>query len=142
MAGMRPPRAPSPAPPGLRPTRARRAVLTVLERERARQLTAQQLHRRARRVQPSIGLATVYRTLSALAGEGVVDVVSTEGRESAYRLCSPGHHHHLICSGCGGVIEIQECDLGSLERALSRRYRFRIDEHAITLRGLCRRCAP
>lgn len=134
----------SPAPlatSGLRPTRARRAVLRVLERERGRQLTAQELHRRAQSIQPSIGLATVYRTLSALAGEGVVDVVSQDARESAYRLCSPGHHHHLICSSCGRVVEIEECDLGTLERALARRYRFRIEAHAITLRGRCAECS-
>lgn len=124
----------------LRSTRARRAVLRVLERERGRQLTAQELHRRARVIQPSIGLATVYRTLSSLAEEGVVDVVSHD-RESAYRLCSPGHHHHLICTGCGRVVEIEECDVGSLERALSRRYRFTISEHSITFRGLCERCS-
>lgn len=124
----------------LRPTRSRRALLQVLKRERARQLTAQQLHQRARAIQPSIGLATVYRTLGALAEEGVVDVVSQDHGEAAYRLCSPGHHHHLICSGCGVVVEIDECDLGALERRLTRRYRFKISEHAITLRGLCRRC--
>ena len=122
-------------------TPSRRAVLTVLERERGRQLSAQELHRRARKLQPSIGLATVYRTLSSLSDEGAVDVVSTDHGEAAYRLCSPGHHHHLICSNCGTVVEIQECDLGSLERSLGRRYRFKIDEHAITFRGLCGRCA-
>lgn len=126
---------------GLRPTRARRAVLAVLQRERGRQLTAQELHRRARSLQPRIGLATVYRTLGALAEEGLVEVVSQEARESAYRLCSPGHHHHLICSSCGAVIEILECDLGSVERTLARRYRFLIEEHAITFRGRCARCS-
>lgn len=124
----------------VRVTRARRAVLAVLERERGRQLTAQELHREARAVAPRIGLATVYRTLSALEEEGRVEVVSQEARESAYRLCSPGHHHHLLCTGCGAVVEIGECDLAPLERKLSRRHRFRIDEHAVTLRGRCAKC--
>lgn len=140
MAPTRHARAPA-GRPALRLTRARRAVLRVLERDRGRRLTAQELHRRARAIQPRIGLATVYRTLSALAEDGVVDVVSTDAREAAYRLCSPGHHHHLICNRCGTVVEIEECDLSSLERALARRYRFRIDEHAITVRGLCARCS-
>lgn len=122
-------------------TRSREAVMLALKQERGRQVTAQELHRRARDLHPSIGLATVYRTLSALEEEGVVDIVTQDGRESAYRLCSPGHHHHLVCSGCGTVVEIQECDLGKLERVLARRYRFKIQEHAITVRGLCARCA-
>ena len=123
-------------------TRARRTVLTVLERERNRQLSAQDLHTRARLLQPGIGLATVYRTLAALADERLVDVVSREAGEAAtYRLCSPGHHHHLVCSECGAVIEIRECDLRSLERRLTRSYDFRIEEHAITFRGRCARCS-
>lgn len=129
-----------PGKPALRLTRARRTVLRVLERERGRRMTAQELHRRARTLEPRIGLATVYRTLSALADEDVVDVVSTDDRQSAYRLCSPGHHHHLICTGCGKTVEIEECDLSTMERTLARRYRFRISEHAITVRGLCARC--
>lgn len=122
-------------------TPSRRAVLTVLERARGQQLSAQELHRRARKLHPTIGLATVYRTLSTLSDEGAVDLVSTEHGEAAYRLCSPGHHHHLICSNCGTVVEIEDCDLGTLERALGRRYRFKITEHAVTFRGLCARCA-
>ncbi|HVL33628.1 MAG TPA: Fur family transcriptional regulator [Actinomycetota bacterium] len=124
-----------------RRTRSQQAVLAVLENERGRQLTAQDLHRRAQTIHPPIGLATVYRTLATLEEEGVVDVVTQDGRESAYRLCSPGHHHHLVCNGCGTVVEIEECDLGALERRLARRYKFRIVEHAITVRGLCQRCA-
>jgi Fur family transcriptional regulator, ferric uptake regulator len=126
---------------GLRPTRARRAVLTVLERERGRQLTAQELHTEARSLQPRLGLATVYRTLGVLEEEGVVEVVSHEERESAYRLCSPGHHHHLICVQCGAVIEIPECDLAELERRLERRHEFRIEEHDVTFRGRCGGCS-
>lgn len=124
----------------VRETPARRAVVSVLERERGRRLTAQQVHRRAERHRPGIGLATVYRALSALASEGVVDVVSTDKREAAYRLCSAGHHHHLLCTKCGAVIEIGDCDVGAVERTLARRYRFRITAHSLTFSGLCASC--
>ncbi|MGH2830905.1 MAG: Fur family transcriptional regulator [Actinomycetota bacterium] len=127
--------------PQLRETPARRAVLTVLKGERGRRLTAQQVHRRAEAIRPRIGLATVYRTLGALAQDGVIDVVATGDRESAYRLCSEGHHHHLVCDGCGAVFEIGECDVGEVERRLEGRYRFRITEHSLTFRGRCSRCA-
>jgi Fur family ferric uptake transcriptional regulator len=124
----------------LRSTRPRRALLDVLQRERGRQLTAQELHGRARRAEPRIGLATVYRTLAALEAEGAVEVVSQDGGESAYRLCSSEHHHHLVCSGCGAVVEIAECDVEPLARRLARRHGFRIDHHEMTLRGLCGAC--
>ena len=125
---------------GLRETPARRAVASVLEETRGRQVTAQELHTAARSIDPRIGLATVYRTLGALAADGVVEVVTHEDGESAYRLCSRGHHHHLVCSRCDAVIEIRECDLGAVERTLADRYRFRIDEHDVSFRGLCAAC--
>ncbi|MFN2544956.1 MAG: Fur family transcriptional regulator [Actinomycetota bacterium] len=124
----------------MRPTRPRQAVLSVLERTRHRQLSAQDLHRAARRAAPRIGLATVYRALAALESEGAVEVISQEGGESAYRLCSPGHHHHLVCNGCGAVVEIDECDVEPLARRLARRHRFRIDQHDVTFRGRCAAC--
>src|SRR5436309_507744 len=124
----------------MRSTRPRQTVIAVLERERDHQLTAQDLHRRARSVAPRIGLATVYRTLSALEREGAVEVISQEGGESAYRLCSGSHHHHLVCTGCGAVVEVEECELEPLTRRLSRRHGFRIDAHDVTLRGRCAKC--
>src|SRR5436309_6756270 len=124
----------------MRSTRPRQAVVAVLERERDRQLTAQDLHRRALALEPRIGLATVYRTLATLERDGTVEVISQEAGESAYRLCSSGHHHHLVCTGCGAVVEIQECDLEPLARRLSRRHGFRVDDHDVTLRGRCAKC--
>jgi len=114
--------------------------MAILQRERGRQLSAQDLHREARSIEPSIGLATVYRNLSTLESEGVVEVISQEAGEAAYRLCSQGHHHHLVCTGCGAVIEIEECDLEALSRRMSRRHGFRIEQHDVTLRGRCPRC--
>lgn len=124
----------------MRATRPRQALLSVLEETRDRQLTAQDLHREARRVEPRIGLATVYRALNALEAEGAVEVISQEAGEAAYRLCSPGHHHHLVCRECGAVVEIDECDVQPLARRLARRHGFDIDRHEVTLRGRCRAC--
>jgi Fur family ferric uptake transcriptional regulator len=126
---------------GVRSTRGRRAVLRVLERERGRQLSAQEVHRRVRRIDPRVGLTTVYRTLSLLHREGILDVVSSDGREQAYRLCTPRHHHHLVCSSCGAVVELAECDVASVQKSLERTYGFRISEHSLSFRGLCRACA-
>jgi hypothetical protein len=60
--------------------------------------SAQQLHEYLRAHGDSIGLATVYRTLQALAEAGQVDVLRTADGESLYRRCERReHHHHLVC---------------------------------------------
>ena len=78
-------------------------------------VTAQELHERLRRRGERLGLATVYRTLGLLAEEGVIDALSHRQGELCYRLCGDGHHHHLVCSRCHQVVELEDC-----ERPLAR----------------------
>ena len=73
---------------GLRVTRQRRLVLTLMA-DRVLPVTAQELHREIK--ESAIGLTTVYRTLTALAGAGLLHVFDSGG-ELAYRMCQPGRH--------------------------------------------------
>ncbi|MBI5027245.1 MAG: transcriptional repressor [Actinobacteria bacterium] len=59
--------------------------------------SAQEIHDRLRHDGSGVGLATVYRTLQAMAAGGELDAIRTPDGQIAYRICSPGHHHHLIC---------------------------------------------
>lgn len=129
----------SAAPLALTP--ARRAVLAVLERETSRQISAQQIHQEARRIRRRIGLATVYRALAALSEAGLIETVSVEHGEAAYRLCSPVHHHHFLCTSCGAVVEVSACGLRPVERKLADRYGVSVEDHDVTFRGRCTRCA-
>ncbi|MGC1209054.1 MAG: transcriptional repressor, partial [Ornithinimicrobium sp.] len=78
-----------------KPTRQQAAVARELTSSRDF-TSAQDLHARMRAGGSSVGLATVYRTLTTLAAEGEVDVLRTDEGESVYRACSSGHHHHLV----------------------------------------------
>src|ERR671924_2235159 len=93
---------------GVRPTRQRLLVLETLAAE-PHDATAQEIHGRLREADERIGLATVYRALAVLRRRGVVDELSHRTGESCYRLCSPGHHHHLVCSRCHRVEELEHC---------------------------------
>ena len=71
-------------------------------------LSAQDLHARLRTQGQSVGLATVYRTLQAMATDGDVDMMRTGDGEAVYRRCSSGnHHHHLVCRSCGRTVEVE-----------------------------------
>src|ERR1041384_6304979 len=50
-----------------------------------------------------VGRATVYRTLDLLERYGMLARVHVDGCHG-YTLCDEGHHHHLLCSGCGTII--------------------------------------
>ena len=124
---------------GVRPTRQRVVVLTELMGER-NDVTAQELHERLRARGERLGLATVYRTLGLLADEGVIDSLSHRPGELCYRLCGEGHHHHLVCSGCHQVVELDECELEPWLKRISEAHGFVTTGHRLEVAGLCGDC--
>ena len=93
---------------GRRRSRQRDLLLHYLEREPVFR-TAQEIHAGLREQGQRVGLATVYRTLQLLADGGDVDTLRSPSGEQSYRLCATeGHHHHLICSTCGTVLEFDD----------------------------------
>ena len=83
-----------------RKTRQRAAVEEILS-DRHDFRTAQQIHDDLRHHGERIGLTTVYRTLQLMTDAGDLDAIRTNEGETAYRRCSTGHHHHLVCRTCG-----------------------------------------
>ena len=124
---------------GVRPTRQRVRVLDELMSEQD-DVTAQQLHDRLRSRGERLGLATVYRTLGLLAEAGVIDALSHRPGELCYRLCGPGHHHHLVCSSCHRVVELADCELDPWLERISEAHGFVTTGHRLEVSGLCAAC--
>jgi Fur family transcriptional regulator, ferric uptake regulator len=124
---------------GVRVTRQRLEVLAELSHERD-DITAQELWRRLRERESQTGLATVYRTLALLADKGVVDTLSHHGTELCYRLCTESHHHHLVCSSCHRVVEVEQCGLGNWLETVTAQHGFVATDHRVEITGLCRAC--
>jgi Fur family ferric uptake transcriptional regulator len=131
-------------PDGLRATTQRRAVARAVE-ESPGAFTVQELHDRARVHEPRLGLATTYRTLELLRESGDVHPLLGDGRTATYVRCRAerdhaGHHHHLVCTSCGGVEETHLCGAPAASE-LERRHGFRAARHELDIYGTCRRCA-
>ena len=125
---------------GYKITPQRRAVLNVIALSHDH-LTPAAIYEKVHREQSSIGLVTVYRTLDMLAELGLICEVHSGGNCRSYLIRRPtGHHHHLICSDCGAVVDFTDCDLGELEQRLSRETSFEIDGHLLEFTGRCQGC--
>lgn len=124
---------------GFKLTAPRRAVLQVLENS-DNHLSPAEIFARARAIYPSLGLTTVYRTLDLLTAMGYLRPAYLGDNSQRYATHTGGHHHHLLCSACGAVVEVEECGLASLADSLMQRTRFRIDGHYLEFYGLCERC--
>jgi Fur family ferric uptake transcriptional regulator len=125
---------------GERVTRQRLVVADALAAI-GRQATAQDLYERLRSRVPRIGRATVFRTLEALVTAGVARRLEQDGHVSAYVACRPGHHHHLACSRCGRVEEIDEAYVRPVADRVAAERGFRIDDARLDFYGLCARCS-
>jgi Fur family ferric uptake transcriptional regulator len=124
---------------GVRVTSQRLEVLEELRRERD-DVTAQMLWRRLRERGSQTGLATVYRALSLLNEKGVIDALSHHGTELCYRLCNDTHHHHMVCSSCHRVVEVEQCGLEPWLADVASRHDFVATEHKIEITGICGSC--
>ena len=103
--------------------------------------TAQQIHEQLRAGGDPVGLATVYRTLQAMAEAGDVDMVRTADGESAYRRCATsGHHHHLVCRNCGRTEEIMAKVVEAWAATIAAEHGFTDVTHDVELYGLCASC--
>jgi Fur family ferric uptake transcriptional regulator len=123
---------------GLRPTAQRLAIIEALE-GKERPVTAQALHKEVR-VRGGPGLATVYRTLRALAATGTAETFEAGEGEVSYKLCQVDHHHHLICERCGQVTTIPSCEVEDWAAAVARRRGFSVTGHRADVYGLCADC--
>lgn len=124
-----------------RPTRQRVAVTEEMGRS-SEFRSAQEVHAALGERGETIGLATVYRALQAMAADEEVDVVRADDGEARYRLCSTGHHHHhLVCRVCGRTEEIEGPEVERWARSVADRHGFTDIEHVVELFGTCRGCS-
>ena len=123
----------------VRATRQRVRVLGELMTEND-DVTAQELYERFRSRGERLGLATVYRTLSLLAGAGAIDALSHHPGELCYRWCGDEHHHHLVCSSCHKVVELGGCELDAWLDRVAAANGFVATDHRLEVAGLCAGC--
>ena len=124
---------------GERVTRQRLLVANALAGA-GHQLTAEQLYRSLRRQEPGIGRATVFRTLETLVDAGVARRLELDGHVYAYVACLPAHHHHVACTVCGRVEEIDEAYITPIARRLALDLGFEIDDARLDFYGRCASC--
>ncbi len=103
--------------------------------------TASQIHEDLKKLGDRMGLATVYRALQAMVEAGEVDTLRTAEGEAAYRKCSDGHHHHLVCRNCGVAQEIAAEVVEIWAAEVAKRHGFTDVAHEVELYGLCADCS-
>lgn len=128
---------------GLRATKQREAVAIAISSGTAH-LTAEEILENARDTDPSISLATVYRTLKSLQEAGLVlahhfgDLQAKF--EPSFGSDQAAHHDHMICNKCQEVNEFVNEDIEKLQEDVALSYGFLLQSHKMELYGICHQC--
>lgn len=128
---------------GYKLTPQRRAILDGLVKNEGKHLTVEEIYDEVKIECPEIGLATVYRTVLLLEEMGIIYRLDLEDGCARYELVHENEnhrHHHLVCSNCGKVIEVEGDLLETLEDKIESKYKFKIMDHSVKFFGLCDEC--
>lgn len=135
---------------GARITGPRSVIIGVMQ-ESEGHLSASEIYMKAHKINPGIGLTTVYRTLDILSQAGIVQKFDFGDGTARFELSDDPdktghHHHHLVCRSCGKIIDYsdfikEEIEfIRKTEKELSKKHNFKIEYHMIRFYGTCGEC--
>ncbi|MCL5674943.1 MAG: transcriptional repressor [Candidatus Omnitrophica bacterium] len=104
-------------------------------------ITADELYGIVRKKYPSIGYATIYRTIRLLCECGLcLELKIDDGTTRYEHLYGHRHHDHLICVKCNRFVEVVDPDIERLQEKLFKRFGFAPQRHRMELYGICKKC--
>jgi Fur family transcriptional regulator, ferric uptake regulator len=125
---------------GLRRSKPREWILEIflgIERH----VSIDELWAEVRKKYPSVGYATVYRTLKLFCEGGLCREIRFEDNTTRYEhLYEHEHHDHLICTRCGTMVEVRDDNIEKLQTKLMKHYGFLPEYHRMNLYGICKAC--
>jgi Fur family ferric uptake transcriptional regulator len=96
---------------------------------------------RVRALDARVSVATVYRTMKLLAECGIAVPRRFDDGQTRYEPASGrAHHDHLICNGCGRIVEFENEKIEDLQIRVARSHGFEVESHKLELYGRCERC--
>src|SRR6202789_411708 len=128
---------------GIRLTAQRRALIETIQ-EATSHLDAASLLSLARKRDPKIDRATVYRTIELLKRLGLIDeldLMHLNGEKHYYEGKTQKDHLHLACFHCGEIEEVDSPTFQRLKREIAAQNDFQVQVMRLEVGGLCRRCA-
>ena len=124
---------------GRRTTNQRALILDILNSEPGH-LDADEVYRIAKERDPRLSLSTVYRTLGLLKRLGQVDELHLAEEHHHYEAKGGSEHYHLICLGCGRVVEFASALTDELKAEQQKESGYTVTGVHMDLTGYCREC--
>lgn len=125
---------------GLKYTRQREVILEVFLEADDEHLSLDQLLERSRARHPSVGYATVYRTMKILTECGLANEHKFGEGLVRYEPAVDGEHHdHLICATCGKILEFEDDRIERYQNEVAAAHQMRVVSHRHEIYAECLR---
>ena len=118
---------------GLKVTLPRLKILEILEGDKQRHLSAEDIYKELLETGEDIGLATVYRVLTQFETAGLVNRHNFEGGHSVFEMDEGEHHDHMVCVETGDVVEFMNDDIERLQHEIAKRHGYELIDHSLVL---------
>ena len=122
----------------LRQTKQRKIILdTIFSMDK--HVDAEKIYLEVKKSDPTVGLATIYRTLKMLTDAQILDERRFTDR-SCFELASTtddDHHDHLICNQCGAIVEFYDKELENSKHRIAHELGFQLKNHKLELFADC-----
>ncbi len=124
----------------LKNTSQRMIILNAFLRQKSH-LSTEGFYLQLRKKNPGIGYATVHRTLKLFAECGIASERNFGDGQMRFEVSLGNEHHdHLVCTGCGRILEFENQQIEQLQLDVARTHNFMMKEHRLELYGLCSDC--
>lgn len=125
-------------------TKQREVIIKLLEDNRERHMSADEIEMLLSRSGASVGKATIYRCLDRLVEQGTVRKYHMpDGGGACYQVLDSScrHHYHCKCTGCGQLLHVECSRLDTIGEHLLSEHGFVIDPAQTVFYGLCDKCS-
>tara|TARA_B100000683_G_C12384998_1_gene512965 strand:+ start:256 stop:624 length:369 start_codon:yes stop_codon:yes gene_type:complete len=116
-------------------TSQRKIIAQVLE-DTADHPDVEELYNRASKIDPTISIATVYRTVKLFDEAGILDKLEFGDGRARYEDAERDHHDHLIDINSGSVIEFVDSDIEKLQEKIANKLGYKLMGHKLELYGV------
>lgn len=84
--------------------------------------------------------ATVFRIVNMFTEKGLTKQIQLLEGKARYELATQSDHHHLVCTKCGDIQDISDCNIGALEKDIEKKKGFKVTSHSLEFFGICTSC--
>ena len=102
--------------------------------------SAEAIHKMLIADNPSISLATVYKTLDSFKSAGLIKELNFCFEHSNYDA-DMSDHQHIVCTKCCHVFDVYYKPDSSMRETVEKQSGFKINDEQIVFYGICQDCA-